>query len=350
MTAFAGGSHNLRFEQHNLACANFNVFLDDVSLEIAADIPWLSETPTTGWLGAYGDFESIAVTFDANALAAGVYTGTLRVASDTPYSPQGVPVELTVGTDYASAQDGNWTGTAWPGSTGTPTANDIVTVTTGTTVTVDSVSAQCYGLYVEPGGTLIIPQGSDLTVEGYVENHGKLVETKSVSGATEFLHLRNQAGDETHYYGATITPDGNMGQVEVAIRGNQACTTNGPDDTVNRCFDITPGTVQTADIRFFYLDAEIPAALDANTMQVWHWSGTYPWGVAGASYAIDSAGDYWWIDAQDVSGYSLFVISSKSAGPTALRLTGLTGQGGLLTVMLVFGLLAAGTLARRKRR
>lgn len=340
------GTHNLRFEAYHSAGAALNFFVDDVALEVAPPLDWLSKSLTSGTI-VDSNAQSIDVTFDATALTAGVYTGTLHIASDTPYSPQDVPVELTVGAEYASIKTGDWSGSAW--ASGSPTANDIVTITTGTTVTLD-VNAQSYSLHVEPGGTLVIPQGYALTVERSVENYGKLVETRSVNATTEFLHLRNQTGDASHYYGVVITPAADMGQVEVAIRGNQACTTAGPDDTVNRCFDIEPGTVQTADIRFYYLDAEIPTALDENALKVWHWEGAYPWVAASAqNYTLGGSGEYRWIEAQDVSGYSPFVISSKAAGPTAIRLRSLSGQGN--TAAALFGIaLAIGTLTRRKRR
>ncbi len=60
------------------------------------DLPWLSETPTSGTLDP-GAGMAIAVTFDTSGLEPGVYLGLLDVASDDPATPHiGIPVTLTV--------------------------------------------------------------------------------------------------------------------------------------------------------------------------------------------------------------------------------------------------------------
>jgi hypothetical protein len=352
VSAYAdGGTHNLKFRSVEAGQSGIvsNIFIDDVVLEAAPSIAWLSESPTSGSLAASGS-QVIDVTFDAGALAPGIYTGTLRVASDTPYSPQDVPVELTVGTDYASAQPGNWTGSAWPGGTGTPTANDIVTVTAGTTVTVDSASAACYGLHVEPGGALIIPQGHNLTVEGYVENYGKMVQTKTVLDTTytELLHLRNQAGDETHHYGVEITPDGTgLGETTVSIWGHHESTTaDEPGDTENRRIDIDPTAQHAAAVRFYYLQSELESGHNYTQVRAWHWDDP-GWSLVGAGATTGSLDEYYYVEETGVSVFSPFVLKdSSTVAPTAVGLIGLAGQGSLLAAMLVLGLIAAGVVVR----
>jgi hypothetical protein len=62
----------------------------------AADIPWLSEDPTSGIIPA-GDCVDVTVTFDSTGLVPGDYFGDLLIDSNDPDEPQvGVPVQLTV--------------------------------------------------------------------------------------------------------------------------------------------------------------------------------------------------------------------------------------------------------------
>jgi subtilisin family serine protease len=61
-------------------------------------IPWLSEDPTEGTVGA-NSTEVIDLTFDATVPevdALGIYTGTLRIHNNTPYGPITVPVTMRV--------------------------------------------------------------------------------------------------------------------------------------------------------------------------------------------------------------------------------------------------------------
>lgn len=351
VSSFAdGGTHNLRFEAYNADGANFDVFVDDVALHIHPSIAWLSESPTTGSIVDSGS-QLIDVTFDAGALAPGIYTGTLRVSSDTPANPQDAPVELTVGTAYASVQTGNWSGSAWPGGTGTPTANDLVTITTGTTVTVDSALAHCYGLHVEPGGTLIIPQGNDLTVEGHVENYGKLVQTKPVldNTYTEFLHLRNQADDETHYYGVEITPDtSGLGTTAVSIWGHHESTSlDEPGDTENRRIDINPTSQNAATVRFYYHESELESGHDYRQVRAWHWDNP-GWSLAGSSATTGSLDEYYYVEEAGVSAYSPFVLKDSAVtDPTAIRVTDLAVGDTLRARMWLIGLFVMGSFVYR---
>ncbi len=63
---------------------------------IVTDVPWLSETPTSGTVPA-GESVVVEVTFDSNLLALGEYGASLDVSSNDPDSPEViVPVTLTV--------------------------------------------------------------------------------------------------------------------------------------------------------------------------------------------------------------------------------------------------------------
>ncbi len=59
------------------------------------DIPWLSESPTSGSVGGAGS-QAVVLTFDAAGLSAGVYPAFLRIIDDTPYALAPIPVTLTV--------------------------------------------------------------------------------------------------------------------------------------------------------------------------------------------------------------------------------------------------------------
>lgn len=81
-----------------------SVYYDDMSLvgppplpcEVPSDMPWLSVSPTSGTT-AGGGTDIVGVTFDATGLDAGVYNGSLCVASNDPVTGLvEVPVTLTV--------------------------------------------------------------------------------------------------------------------------------------------------------------------------------------------------------------------------------------------------------------
>ena len=63
---------------------------------ISADVPWLSETPTSGTVPA-GESVNVAVTFDSAGLIPGEYLASLDITSNDPATPVvNVPVLLTV--------------------------------------------------------------------------------------------------------------------------------------------------------------------------------------------------------------------------------------------------------------
>jgi len=78
--AFPGGA-----EVDSLAIASF----------AAMDVPWLSESPTSGTIPASGT-EAVTVSFDSTGLAPGDYLATLQINNDTLYGRIMVPVTLHV--------------------------------------------------------------------------------------------------------------------------------------------------------------------------------------------------------------------------------------------------------------
>lgn len=69
------------------------------------DIPWLSETPTSGTVAADGGTQAITVTYDATGLQPGLHAGQLVITDDSPYTLPTVPVYLTV--RFADVPDAN---------------------------------------------------------------------------------------------------------------------------------------------------------------------------------------------------------------------------------------------------
>ncbi|HNT78845.1 MAG TPA: LPXTG cell wall anchor domain-containing protein, partial [Anaerolineae bacterium] len=323
-----------------------------------ADVaPWVSLSSASGST-AQGANTPVDFTFDSTGLTSGVYEAFVAITSTDPLRtvPPVVSMRLAVDANFASIQTGAWSGTAW--ASGSPTAGDWVTITTGHVVTVDSANAHCYNLHVEAGGTLVIPAGSSLTVERAVTNNGTLRQTRNVaaSGSTRFLNLQNQAGTASAYYGVDITPSAGSGSTTVEVRGNQAaCTQNGgAGDTalLKRCFEIdTP--VTNATVRFWYIAPELNGqAPDA--LRLWHYDGANVWSEAGSgaysySGATCTGDDQCWVQRGGVSAFSPFTVGGPTA-PTATTLRALVAQNGVYAVLGLALVAALGLVVLRRRK
>jgi len=96
-----GAMHNIMFYSEIFANngSGTNIFVDDVMLDVvpgSPDVPWLSEAPVTGTIGADSFFE-VDVTFDSLTYTVGVYTATLKVMTNDPATPEvEVPVTMNV--------------------------------------------------------------------------------------------------------------------------------------------------------------------------------------------------------------------------------------------------------------
>lgn len=167
-----------------------------------------------------------------------------------------------------------------------------------------------YNLTVNAGAILNI--GPGFAVANTVTNNGGLQESKSVNSATvAFLNISTDK-----YFGVNINTTGNMGATTVTVWGNQAC----PEvvvSTVLRCFDITPTTAQTAQVTFYYRDAE----KNGNTAPIlWHWNGSDTWqGIAGSTNG--GSGEAYWVQGT-VAAYSPFALGDYD--PTATTLASFT--------------------------
>jgi len=77
---------------------------NNLSISIANDVSWLSETPTSGTV-APGDSVKVEVIFNSGGLSSGIYTGSLEISSNDPALPTvSIPVHMMVNTVTSSAE------------------------------------------------------------------------------------------------------------------------------------------------------------------------------------------------------------------------------------------------------
>ncbi len=123
-------------------------------------------------------------------------------------------------------------------------------------------------LWVGNGATMDVGTHTITGVGGTATNNGALRQTRSTPSATTTSFL---TFGPNKYYGLDIYPtSGDMGATTVTVYGNQACS--GLSTAVQRCFEITPETVQTADVTFYYRDAEENSQNAANA---YHYDGAF---------------------------------------------------------------------------
>ncbi|MBP7045976.1 MAG: hypothetical protein KBE23_24740, partial [Chloroflexi bacterium] len=98
VSAYSGQSVSLTFAAVQGASGVGNVFFDQVEtlLPSSSDVPWLSEDPITGTLGA-DTAQLVTVSFDSTGLSAGQYMAILDLASADPmHASIQIPVTMTV--------------------------------------------------------------------------------------------------------------------------------------------------------------------------------------------------------------------------------------------------------------
>jgi uncharacterized repeat protein (TIGR01451 family) len=202
-----------------------------------------------------------------------------------------------------------------------------------------SANASVFGLEIQPLASLDLAT-YNLTVQEALLNQGFLRQTLSNVANNQnaaFLNVTNLSGAQDKYHGIEIRPStGSMGSTTVAIWGQAECTTADPSDTVNRCFEITPSVPQTAEIRFYYLDAESDGH-DPQAVQVWHSDGGSNWSLAGTMQDRGILpGGIHWVDVSGVTAYSPFVLSESLSGPTFVHLEILASQDQLGRHLAIF--------------
>ncbi|MCA9875226.1 MAG: S8 family serine peptidase [Anaerolineales bacterium] len=359
VSSYADGTvHTLRFDSTTTG-GTTNFFVDDVSLFAEDDIPWLSESPTSGSIAPAAN-QVVDAVFDATALAPGQYTGQLLISHDTPSVLPNVPVTLTVVTDYTwnGSLDSdwdepqNWTPAVVPGGFARVTI-DPAHLTGALAWPVLNVDPTVFELTVAAGAELTIPNGRSLTVNGALTNDGLLRQTIDIASPapTRFLHITGSGGSA--YEGVDITPAGAMGLTTVEIRGNHTAGCNQSNQLAHRCFDIAPATPQTATIRFWYLDHERNGR-NSEAMNVYHWNGANWEQLDSGGELRGHSGRYHFVEVDGVSAYSPFGLSDGSPdAPTAVSLQSLQAAGTntavlpliLLSILL---LLTGGWVLRRR--
>jgi len=218
----------------------------------------------------------------------------------------------------------------------------IPQVPTGNRWPTDNVNSSIYSLTIQSGAYLTVPAGLALAVQGAVINNGSLTQIKAVNGSGPVVfNIQDGLGGNT-YYGVVVTPTANMGNVTVVIQGNQSCTTL----TVNRCYDITPTTPQTATIQFFYRAVEENSQ---TTPSVWHWNSvSRTW--EGLVSTFGGSGEAKWSRAT-VTSYSPFSLSDSR--PTLVKLMSFgasSGRAVALPLLLLECLLGLGAVVWARRR
>jgi uncharacterized repeat protein (TIGR02543 family) len=147
-----------------------------------------------------------------------------------------------------------------------------------------------------------------VTVEGTVTNNGSIKQTKTVANSTttEFARIKDAAGSTDKYFGVKMIPStGSMGTTTVEVMGNQVCAASGPPATgINRCYVVTPGSNQTADVTFYYRSTES----NGNTTPDVYLETGGSWTVQTTS-THGGSGDAVWATGSSLTGYGIFSLS-----------------------------------------
>ncbi|MCA9981193.1 MAG: hypothetical protein KDD89_10170, partial [Anaerolineales bacterium] len=214
-------------------------------------------------------------------------------ANNTPDAANTIP--SATAPEWLGYNDSWNTATNW--STGAvPTSLDDVLIPAapvGGTQPVLDVNAAVDTLNIEAGASLDLATFS-LTAESGVTNEGTLRQTQAataVNTPVTFLNIQNIAGDTDQYFGVIVTPTASsLGNVTVSVEGNQPYCDSELATLLSRCFEIVPQSVQSADIRFYYEQAE-QNGQPANDLRLWLF-GSSPWlnGSSTDIYTYSEAG------------------------------------------------------------
>jgi hypothetical protein len=262
-----------------------------------------------------------------------------------------VSIVILEPTGINSAQDGSWSSTSTWTSGDIPGLGDEVTIQSGHHVTLDG-NIQVDDLTVEYNAALLMPTGTSLTIEGTLSNNGLMQQTLDVpfGSTTEFLHITNGSGIVNKYLGIDITPNSTaMGSTTVSIQGNHTggCTTVMNDPLMYRCYEITPGSEESATLRFWY-DEDERNGQEANNLVLWHYNGGNDWSKVGTfTYSedgeecVNGGGRECWLEVSGISEYSVFDIGRDGNEPTAVTLIEIkAGNKFKDSSLLIFGLVS----------
>ncbi|MCI0520543.1 MAG: hypothetical protein L0Z70_09845 [Chloroflexi bacterium] len=164
-----------------------------------------------------------------------------------------------------------------------------------------------------------------------VNNLGLIVISKEVlvSGGTTTFHLEAPGG-AIRYYGAELTPNADLGFVDVYIYGNQFCGVAGNLDegpVVRRCFWAVSENIAAATFRMYFDIGEANSVVDPLAHQWDTW--TTGWLQAGATQTNEITTPQYFVQATDVNfsnlGVSKFTMMD-SASPTAVLVEGFNAR------------------------
>ena len=227
--------------------------------------------------------------------------------------------------NFNSITTGNWTTAGTWDAAAVPQATDIVTITSGTTVTVDS-NAQALRLTVAQGGVLVIPSGVTLAVSQTLTNHGTIIQARPVSTASVSFQITD-GGSGVQYRLADITTASNLGLVTVTVRAlntGEYCTSTGSGSPayVQRCFQIAATTSSAATVRLWALTSELGTV---TTPRVFRYAGASPWAELTTNASTGTSGSYTYAQS-DTPGFSHFLIGQAGSAPTAVTLQRVQAQ------------------------
>ena len=220
--------------------------------------------------------------------------------------------------DYvASDMSGDWsTGSVWDGDT-VPQASNGVTITAGTTVTA-TAGAECARLTVEPGATLVVPDGVELSVaEGFV-NQGTVQMVRTVTNGSVAFEIGDEGRGIAHYRAVDITTPSNLGEVIVSVRtlgAGEYCTTaaGASNPYAQRCFEIAATNNAAATVRLWALTDEMNGIADPRVFRY----VAPAWAVLSTNASSGAQGAYTYVEAE-TPGFSHFLIAQDSGAPTAI--------------------------------
>jgi arylsulfatase A-like enzyme len=260
------------------------------------------------------DWGSQALLFD--------YLADPREVDNLAGRPQGAHLEQRFNTmildrGLRSVCTGNWHSPATWDQDRVPGETHDAYVGEGTTITVDA-DAHCRGLTVGYGATLILPPGVRLSAERFVMNLGALQQTQPVNdGDVAFLEIQNEAGTSTHFRGADVSSDDDLGEVTVSVQGltaSQHCVKPGEyaPPLVQRCYDITTAASGEALVRLWALTYELNGLAEED-LSIYQPGDLAAWTQLTASRAAGNDGGGYAFAEGQTGQFSVFLLSLRSS-------------------------------------
>jgi PGF-pre-PGF domain-containing protein len=253
--------------------------------------------------------------------------------------------------DYvASDQSGTWSDSGTWQSGVVPTSSDAVTITATSVITMD-VDAQCHSLTVEPGATLVIPNGITLSVANAFNNLGKIVQSRDVVNDSVEFGIDDPRGTMV-YRTVTITSTNDLGQVTVSVTAldeGEYCTLAGAasDPYARRCFEIEATNAGAATVRLWAHTSEMNTVSEPRVYRY-----VQPSWVALTTQVVTGTQGIYTFAQAETPGFSHFLIGQDGGEPTAVTLVGMSARGSspTLAVVLSASLVVAMGLAFAVRR